>query len=112
MDAGDSFKSSLVAVVVPVIANISQFASSGGKSDSTPEALCRDPTVKAKLLESLTATGKEGKLKGFEMVRAVYLEPEAFSIENGLLTPTFKLKRPQLLSKYKSEVEGMYDAMK
>jgi len=108
---GDSFKSSLVAVVVPTMANISQWASND-KAGNTLEALCRDAAVKAKLLESLNATGKEGKLKGFEMVRAIHLEPEAFSIENGLLTPTFKLKRPQLLSKYKTEVESMYDAMK
>ena len=28
--------------------------------------------------------------------------------ENDCLTPTFKLKRPQLLKKYQSEVDAMY----
>ena len=35
-------------------------------------------------------------LQGFEMVRAIILEEELFAVENNLLTPTFKLKRPKL----------------
>jgi long-chain acyl-CoA synthetase len=41
------------------------------------------------------------QLRGFEMLKAVHLEPVLFSIENDLITPTFKLKRPQLLKYYK-----------
>lgn len=32
------------------------------------------------------------KLKSFEKVRDIYIHPEGFSIENGLLTPTMKNK--------------------
>lgn len=35
------------------------------------------------------------------MLRAVHLEPNPFDIERELVTPTFKLKRPQLLHYYK-----------
>lgn len=35
-------------------------------------------------------------LQGFEMIRGLILEGEPFSVENDLMTPTFKLKRHQL----------------
>lgn len=35
------------------------------------------------------------------MLKAVYLEPNPFDMERDLITPTFKLKRPQLLKYYK-----------
>lgn len=40
------------------------------------------------------------QLKGFEAIRAVHLETEQFAIENELITPTFKKRRPQLLKYY------------
>lgn len=33
---------------------------------------------------------------------------QGFSVENDLLTPTFKVKRPQLLQKYQQTVNQMY----
>lgn len=41
-------------------------------------------------------------------VAAVFLHPEAFSIENGLLTPTFKVKRPQSQTKFQKQLDAMY----
>ncbi|PRQ23455.1 putative long-chain-fatty-acid--CoA ligase [Rosa chinensis] len=40
-------------------------------------------------------------LRGFELLKAVHLEPNPFDIERDLMTPTFNLKRPQLLKYYK-----------
>lgn len=42
------------------------------------------------------------QLKGFELLRAVHLEPLPFDIDRDLITPTFKLKRTQLLKHYKA----------
>ena len=71
---GDSEHSFLVAVVVPK-------ASAKDISDSD-------------LLQELQKTGKEAKLKGFEMIRAIHVErADVFSVENDLLTATFKMKR-------------------
>jgi hypothetical protein len=43
----------------------------------------------------------------------VHLEPEPFDAErNGLLTPTFKLRRPLLARRYVRELAGMYDRVR
>ena len=36
---------------------------------------------------------------------------QGFTIENGCLTPTFKLKRPQLLKMFQAEVDAMYASL-
>jgi len=52
--------------------------------------------------------GRAAKLQGFEQVAAVHLCSEPFSVENGLLTPTFKLKRPQAKEAFRSVIDGLY----
>lgn len=39
-------------------------------------------------------------------------EPEVFSVENDLITPTFKYKRPQLQRRYEVEIDAMYKALR
>jgi long-chain acyl-CoA synthetase len=53
-------------------------------------------------------------LQGFEQVRAIYIESpdNMFSVENELLTPTFKLKRAPLQKRYQAEIDAMYAALK
>ena len=43
-----------------------------------------------------------------EKVKKFKLIEEEFSIENGMLTPTLKLKRKKILDKYKDELEKLY----
>ena len=40
--------------------------------------------------------------------RSPPVRTQGFSIENDCLTPTFKLKRPQLLKRYGEQVDAMY----
>jgi len=47
-------------------------------------------------------------LKGFECFKNVYLTHEQFSVQNDLLTPTFKLKRHQAKVKFQEEIDAMY----
>ena len=47
-------------------------------------------------------------LPHYKQVRAFQVCPEAFTIENGLLTANGKLKRDLITQRYKSEIEDMY----
>jgi long-chain acyl-CoA synthetase len=41
-------------------------------------------------------------------VAAIFLAPEPFTVENNMLTPTFKLKRPQAKAAYQQQLDDMY----
>ena len=48
------------------------------------------------------------KLSKIENIRKYFTINEKFSIENGMLTPTLKLKRFKIIQKYKSSFEKLY----
>uniref|UniRef100_A0A915KKW4 Uncharacterized protein n=1 Tax=Romanomermis culicivorax TaxID=13658 RepID=A0A915KKW4_ROMCU len=41
-------------------------------------------------------------------IKDVHLHAELFSVDNNLLTPTFKSKRPQLREYFKEPIAQMY----
>ncbi|KAG8375103.1 hypothetical protein BUALT_Bualt10G0065500 [Buddleja alternifolia] len=104
---GNSFESSLVAIINPSQRAVEQWAEQNGISGDF-NSLCENPKVKEYFIGELARIAKEKKLKGFEYVRAVHLDPVPFDIERDLITPTFKKKRPQLLKHYQSVIDNMY----
>lgn len=57
----------------------------------------------------MDATAKECGLKGFEKVKKIYLESTPFSVEDGLLTPTLKIRRHDARKKYESQLQRLYE---
>eukprot|EP01025_Chloroclados_australasicus_P041652 TRINITY_DN4426_c0_g1_i1.p1 TRINITY_DN4426_c0_g1~~TRINITY_DN4426_c0_g1_i1.p1 ORF type:complete len:662 (-),score=87.70 TRINITY_DN4426_c0_g1_i1:314-2299(-) len=104
---GNSFESQLVAIVVPNQEKISEIS---GVADFS--AACLDKDAIEKVRKSLLETATNAKLKGFEKIAKVYLESDPFTVENDLLTPTFKLKRAPLQKKYQKQIDEMYAALK
>jgi len=47
-------------------------------------------------------------LQAIEKVKKIKLINEEFTIENGMLTPTLKLKRKKILEKYEEDLEKLY----
>ena len=48
------------------------------------------------------------KLTVLEKIKKIQLIDENFSIENGLMTPTMKVKRKKVIEKYKNQLENLY----
>ncbi len=51
---------------------------------------------------------KEYKLSGIERVKKVHITPHAFSVQNDIVTPTFKLKRFNAKKFFLEHIEEMY----
>ncbi|XP_073990032.1 long-chain-fatty-acid--CoA ligase 5 isoform X3 [Rhodnius prolixus] len=104
---GESLKSCIIAIVVPDVDVVKSWAVENN-IDGTFSVLCAHPEVKKLIMDDLITWGKELGLKSFEQVKDIYLHPDPFSVQNGLLTPTFKSKRPQLKAYFKPQLEDMY----
>ncbi|KQJ92332.1 long chain acyl-CoA synthetase 6, peroxisomal isoform X2 [Brachypodium distachyon] len=105
---GDSFNSFLVAIVAVEPDVLKAWAGSEGIQSEDLRQLCADPRAKAAVLADMDSIGKEAQLRGFEFAKAVSLVAEPFTVENGLLTPTFKIKRPQAKAYFAKEIADMY----
>jgi len=107
---GEGLKSCVIAIVVPDVENVKYYAAEHN-IPGTLSVLCNTPEIKQLILNDITDLGKKAGLKSFEQVKDIYLHPDAFSVQNGLLTPTLKSKRPQLKAYFKPQLEDMYSKL-
>ncbi|KVH93576.1 AMP-binding, conserved site-containing protein [Cynara cardunculus var. scolymus] len=106
---GDSFNSCLVAIVCVDPDMLKASAAKEGIKFESLEQLCNDPRARTAVLADMDAIGKEAQLRGFEFARSITLVAEPFTMENGLLTPTFKVKRPQAKAYFAKAIADMYE---
>ena len=59
------------------------------------------------LLDKITRQTSE--FPGYAKIRRVAVVQEPWTVENGLLAPTMKLKRARVLEKYEAEVDSLYE---
>uniref|UniRef100_E7ERD7 Long-chain-fatty-acid--CoA ligase n=1 Tax=Homo sapiens TaxID=9606 RepID=E7ERD7_HUMAN len=104
---GDSLKAFLVGIVVPDPEVMPSWAQKRG-IEGTYADLCTNKDLKKAILEDMVRLGKESGLHSFEQVKAIHIHSDMFSVQNGLLTPTLKAKRPELREYFKKQIEELY----
>jgi long-chain acyl-CoA synthetase len=70
------------------------------------EALLKDERVRALLKKEIDKLG--AAFKGFEAVQDFALIASDFTTDNGMLTPSLKLKRRKVVEAYGSVIDGLY----
>ncbi|KAH1195705.1 Long chain acyl-CoA synthetase 1 [Glycine max] len=108
---GNSFKSALVAVVVPNEETTKKWAFSNGHMAPFSK-LCSLDQLKKHVLSELKMTAERNKLKGFEYIKGVILDPQPFDMERDLVTSTMKKRRNNMLKYYQVEIDELYRSLR
>jgi long-chain acyl-CoA synthetase len=81
-----------------------KFAAEHNKPDAAGSV--RLPEIEKALLARMAAQMRE--FPGYAQVRRVTAALEPWTVENGLLTPTMKLRRSRVMEKFQAELDQMY----
>ncbi len=95
-----------VCLMVPDFAVLATWAKQNSRDDH-PEALVNDTGVQQMITQDVTK-GLEGKFGRYEIPRKFIWLADNFSLENGMLTQTMKLKRKGVLDQYMDRIDTLY----
>ena len=98
-------KNFLSALVTVDPDNVKDYAGAKGIAFKGIDDLIKNEKIKKLIEEEIAEKNKE--LAPFESIKKITIVPE-FTIDNGLLTPTMKLKKNVAFDIYKNEIEAMY----
>lgn len=95
-----------ICMVIPDFDVLCKYAQEKGLPPD-PEALVNNVRVQEMIAGQINAFLK-GKFGGYEIPKKYIFLKEAFSLDNGTLTQTMKLKRPAVLKQHMESIEEMY----
>ncbi|CAD5231362.1 unnamed protein product [Bursaphelenchus xylophilus] len=101
---GKGTEAFLVAIIVVDEGSIKKIAEDLGTDPSN----LNNNVIRSKILSDLRELGREGGLSSLEQIQNLHLVSEEFGLENGLLTPTLKMKRNELRAKYQDVISNLY----
>ena len=74
---------------------------------TTPAEMAQNNELKERIKDEIEKINES--LGNWEKIKKIELTPEVWSVDNGLLTPTLKLKRKAIKEKFMKLYEKMYD---
>jgi long-chain acyl-CoA synthetase len=96
-----------VALVVANLPAVRKWADEQQLSlPSDPDAILKDDRVRSLFRREIEKYGS--MFKGFESIQDFALLREDFTTDNGMLTPSLKLKRRKVVEVYGSTIEQLY----
>jgi len=107
---GNSSETYLVGIVWPDMEVMEGWCKQNGLGHiaKNPAEIIRNGKVKQAIRADMDRIAKREELTGFEKVKRIHLVQEDFTIDNGLLTSTMKLKRNVARQHFKDAITAMY----
>ncbi|MDF2095108.1 AMP-dependent synthetase/ligase [Aquibaculum arenosum] len=96
----------LVALIVPDETWLQEWARSNGKRGDL-EALFDDSSLRKSISEAVERVN--GEVSNMEKVRRFLIAPEPFSVHNGMITPTLKVRRHAVRAAFGEKLEALYE---
>ncbi len=104
---GDNISPSKVENILCLNENIKQSFVYGDKKNYLVALIVSEKEItKEKIKLAIENTNKSLTL--IEKIKKFVIINEEFSVENGMLTPTLKLKRKEIIKNYKQQLENLY----
>lgn len=94
------------ALIVPSFPALEAFAQANEIAFASREELCRHPRIIAYVAAHIETLQQD--LAGYEKIKRFVLLPNHFTMENGELTNTLKIKRRAIYQNYAAQIEQMY----
>jgi len=95
------------AIVVLDKESVTAHAKKLNLDDMTFEALASNSQIRSSVERELNGLQKD--LSKYEKARRYTFLTDPFTVENGLMTPTLKVKRKAVLDKYAAAIDAMYN---
>lgn len=95
------------ALIVPEFRLLEDFARDNHITFDSREDLCGNATIQHMMLDRIHTLQQQ--LAPYEQIKRITLIPHHFSMEDGELTNTLKLRRPIINANYKKEIDKMYE---
>jgi long-chain acyl-CoA synthetase len=112
---GDSKYNYAIALIYPELEECIKFLKENKKLGDIDydkinyDDLSGNKIMEEEIVKDCDKVGRKSGLKGFELPKKIRIINEQFSLENGLMTNTLKLKPKNIRIKYKDELKKMYD---
>lgn len=97
----------ITALIVPAFEALEGYAADNNIAFDSPEDLIKNEKI-IKLFEE-RINENSGELAGFERIKKFTLLPGEFTVEDGEITPTNKIKRAVVEKKYADVIDSMYE---
>jgi long-chain acyl-CoA synthetase len=98
-------KPHIVALIVPDLEFVQEWTKVTGNSDVLTDVILNDD-FRSKIQAALDRANEH--LSVIERVRRFALIADEFTVENEMLTPTLKVRRHIIKTKYENQLEGLY----
>ena len=95
-----------VALIVADMDPVKKWASDQGITAASDDKLLENARVKEMMQAEVDKASKS--FKGFERIKKIALISEDFTTQNGMLTPSLKVKRRVVWGKYAPQIEALY----